>query len=60
MEQNASALVREEKRRDFIEQQLPQFFHLMDLLDLSFEELRGLYDAHRASLEANEKKARSK
>ncbi len=42
------------KRQSFVSRDLPQLFRTMDLLRMSFEDLRQLYAAHRGN-EAKEK-----
>jgi len=45
---DAQTVIRAGKRREFIETEVPRLFRLMDLIDLSFEDLRALYEEHRA------------
>jgi len=38
---------RELKRKSFVSRELPQVFKTMDLLRMGFDDLRGLYTAHK-------------
>jgi len=41
-----------EKRKDFLARELPQLFRQMELLDISFDELKSRYHAHRQDKES--------
>jgi GntR family transcriptional regulator len=45
----AYEITRELKRRSFVSRELPQLWKTLDLLRMEFEDLQGLYAAHRTA-----------
>jgi GntR family transcriptional regulator len=45
--EDAYEVTRELKKKTFISRELPQVFRTLDLLRMGFEDLAGLYAAHR-------------
>ncbi len=48
--EGAYETTRDLMRKSFVSRDLPQVFKTMDLLRMDFEELQGLYAAHRESM----------
>ena len=46
---DAFSVTRALKKESFETRDLPRLFRVMDLLRIGFDELRGIYDAHRAA-----------
>jgi GntR family transcriptional regulator len=52
---DAFSVTRSLKKETFETRDLPRMFRIMDLLKISFDELRAIYDAHRAAGAGKEK-----
>jgi GntR family transcriptional regulator len=55
LSEDAYEITRELKKKSFISRELPQVFRTLDLLRMGFEDLAGLYTAHRTA-EGNKEK----
>lgn len=52
---DAFGITRTLKKETFETRDLPRMFRIMDLLKISFDELRGIYDSYRAAAAGKEK-----
>jgi GntR family transcriptional regulator len=57
--EDAYALTLEQKKRNFVRRELPQVFKTMDLLHLSCEDLRTLYEQNQGKRHGGSKHAKS-
>jgi GntR family transcriptional regulator len=55
LSEDAYEITRELKKKTFISRELPQVFRTLDLLRMGFEDLAGLYAAHRGAGTEKEK-----
>ena len=53
LSENAYEITRELMKKTFISRELPQMFRTLDLLRMGFDDLAGLYAAHRSAAREN-------
>jgi GntR family transcriptional regulator len=56
LSENAYEITRELMKKTFISRELPQMFRTLDLLRMGFDDLAGLYAAHRRAEAARKEK----